>query len=153
MLEYKADAALALWSYVGSQPARLPIVIEFDGRSRVESVCLEEGARVGRSLAGQVDRAMRALRSMPPGPGCLAGKRLGLAEAFAEESRKWRRKRARAAEVEHRCLMRDPLCVGRIAPVCALRSDGSWHTYRDACEACRDPFVTGYNDGDCSRLP
>ena len=48
--DYKHDTVLTLWSYVGSPSGRLPIVIEFDARSRVESVCVEEGASVGSKL-------------------------------------------------------------------------------------------------------
>ncbi len=150
--DYKRDTVLTLWSYVGSGSPRLPIVIELDGRARVESVCLEEGVSLGSRAREQLDRAIRTLRAMRPAPACLAGTRLELAEDFADASRGWRRKTRALPEVEEFCLRSQQGCVGWNEPVCALLNDGSRETYRDACQACRDPNVRGYDEGRC-QLP
>ena len=154
VVDYKRDTVLTLWSYVGSESPRLPVVVEFDPRARVESVCLEQDASVGRRVREQLDRAIRTLRAMPPGPACLAGTRLELAEDFADASKGWRRKSYRRPEVEELCTLAERRCLGTWRePVCALTTDGSRKTYPDACQACRDPAVTGYDAGDCSILP
>jgi len=154
VVDYKRDTVLTLWGYVGSESPRLPVVIEFDPRARVESVCVEQGASVGRRVRGQLDRAIRTLRAMPPAPACLAGTRLELAEDFADASKGWRRKSYRRPEVEELCTVGERRCLGAWRePVCALRTDGSRKTYPDACQACRDPAVTGYDAGNCSILP
>jgi len=145
---------LTLWGYVGSESPRLPVVIEFDPRARVESVCVEQGASVGRRVRERLDRAIRTLRAMPPAPACLAGTRLELAEDFADASKGWRRKSYRRPEVEELCTVVEQRCLGAWRePVCALRTDGSRKTYPDACQACRDPAVTGYDAGECRILP
>jgi hypothetical protein len=151
--DYKRDTVLTLWSYVGSE-SRLPVVIEFDPRARVESVCLERGASVGSRARARLDRAIRTLRAMPPGPACLAGRRLELAEDFADASKGWRRPGERRPEVEEPCTLMQRRCLGAARePVCALLTDGRRKTYPDACQACRDPAVTGYDEGTCSILP
>jgi hypothetical protein len=147
--DYKRDTVLTLWGYVGSQAPRLPIVIELDDRARVDSVCLEEGASVGSRVRQQLDRAIRTLRAMPPAPACLAGTRLELGEDFAEASRGWRGREHRQPRVEELCSPGLQSCAGWQDPVCALLSDGSRETYPDACQACRDPAVTGYDEGRC----
>jgi hypothetical protein len=146
--DYKRDTVLTLWGYVGSQSSRLPIVIEFDDRARVASVCMEEGASVGSKVRKQLDRAIRTLRAMPPAPACLAGTRLELGEDLAEASRGGRRNERRPV-VEAQCLPIQPPCAGWQEPVCALLTDGSRETYPDVCQACRDPAVTGYDEGRC----
>jgi hypothetical protein len=154
VVDYKRDTVLTLWSYVGSESPRLAVVIEFDSRARVESVCVEEGASVGYRVRERLDRAIRTLRAMPPGPACLAGTRLELAEDFADASRGWRRKSYRRPEVEELCGLAQERCLGALRePVCALLTDGRRKTYPDACEACRDPAVTGYDAGTCWILP
>ncbi len=151
VVDYKRDTVLTLWSYVGSESPRLPVVIHFDPRARVESVCVEPGATVGRRAPDQLARAIRTLRAMPPAPACLAGTRLELAEDFADASKGWRRKSNRLPDVEELCTLGERRCLGSWRdPVCALRTDGSRKTYPDACQACRDPAVTGYDAGNCS---
>jgi hypothetical protein len=153
VVDYKRDTVLTLWSYLGAGSPRLPLVLEFDRRARVESVCVEPDASFGRGVRRQLDRAIRALRAMPPGPACLAGTRLELAEDFADASKGWRRKEGRRPEVEQLCTLGERRCLGAWRePVCALRNDGSRKTYADACQACRDPAVTGYDAGNCSEL-
>ena len=152
--DFKRDTVLTLWSYVGSESPRLPVVIEFDPRARVASVCVEEGASVGSGVRERLDRAVRALRAMPPGPACLAGRRLELAEDFVDASKGWRRKSNRRPEVEELCTLGERRCAGPSRePVCALLTDGRRKTYPDACQACRDPNVSGYDEGTCSIRP
>ena len=152
--DYKHDTVLTLWSYVGSESPRLPVVIQFDPRARVESVCLEEGTSVGSAARAKLERATRALRAMPPGPACLAGTRLELAEDFADASKGWRRKTKSRPEVEELCTLGERTCVGASRePVCALFTDGRRKTYPDACQACRDPSVSGYDEGACQIRP
>jgi hypothetical protein len=141
---------MTLWSYVGPKTPRLAAVLLFDDRARVESVCLESGASLGsRAARAQLDRAIRTLRAMPPAPACLAGTRLELAEDLADANRSWRGG-SRTPQVEERCSPGlQPSCAGWQEPVCALLSDGSRETYPDACQACRDPAVTGYDEGRC----
>ena len=86
---------------------------------------------------------------MPPAPACLAGTRLELAEDFAAASRSRGGRERRQPEVEERCFPGQQSCAGWREPVCALLSDGSRETYPDACQACRDPAVTGYDEGRC----
>jgi len=147
--DYKRDTVLTVWSYVGSDSPRLPLVIGFDSRARVESVCVEEAARIARKARDRLDLAIRTLRALPPGPDCLAGRRLDLAEDFADATHEWRRKSRRRPEVEELCFPGQQRCAGWREPVCALKSDGSRKTYPDACEACRDRSVTGYDEGTC----
>jgi hypothetical protein len=148
VVDFRRDTVLTLWGYVGSRPSRFPVVVELDARARIESVCLEEGASLGRRARDELERATRTLRAMPPGPACLAGRRLELGEDFADATRDSRRGRRRP-QVQELCALGQQSCVGWREPVCALRTDGSRKTYPDACEACRDPSVTGYDEGTC----
>ena len=147
--DYKRDTVMTLWGYVGSQASKLPLVLVFDARARVASVCLEKEASVGSRQRAQLDRAIRTLRSMRAGPACLAGTRLELAEDVADASHQWRGRARHQPEVEEFCMAGQQSCAGWREPVCALLSDGSRETYPDACEACRDPAVTGYDEGRC----
>jgi hypothetical protein len=146
--DFRRDTVLTLWGYVGSRPSRFPVVVELDARARIASVCLEEGASLGWRAREQLERAARTLRAMPPGPACLAGRRLELAEDFADATRGSGRAR-RQPQVQELCAPGQQVCVGWRDPVCALRKDGSRKTYSDACQACRDPDVTGYDEGTC----
>jgi hypothetical protein len=149
VVDFKRDTVMTVWSYVGSDLPRLPLVLVFDARARVESVCAEGRSRgSGKARAG-LERAIRALRAMPPAPRCLAGTRLDLSEDFAEATSRWRRQSWQRREPEELCLPLQQRCVGWREPVCGLRSDGSRRTYADACEACRDPSVEGYDEGVC----
>jgi hypothetical protein len=145
--DYKRDTVLTVWSYVGSAVPRL--AIDFDARARVDRVCAEAGVRVGRKARTELERAVRALRAMPPAPRCLAGRSLDLRDEFANATSGWRRRRP---EVEELCFSGQQLCTGWREPVCALLSDGSRRTYPDECAACRDPAVAGYDEGRCQGL-
>jgi hypothetical protein len=149
VVDYRKDTVLTLWSYVGARSGRFPVVVALDARARIESLCLEEGVSLGRRARQQLERATRTLRGMPPGPACLAGTRLELGEDFADASRGWRRPTRPRPQVEELCSPGQQSCVGWTEPVCALKTDGDRETYPDACQACRDPAVTGYDAGTC----
>jgi hypothetical protein len=149
VVDWKRDAVLTLWGYVGSQLRRLPVSVDFDAAARVEAVCLAPDASVPRPQRKNVARGMRALESMRRTPSCLAGRRLALGEAWAEQARGSGNRRSRDPEPEHRCSIRDPGCDSFGPPVCALRSNGRRVEFRDRCEACRDPNVVGYDDYPC----
>ncbi len=44
---------------------------------------------------------------------------------------------------------RPEVCTMDYRPVCAQRRDGSFKTYSNWCNACTDPNVVGYYDGEC----
>jgi hypothetical protein len=51
-------------------------------------------------------------------------------------------------------LCRDPrpeVCTMEYDPVCGLKKDRSPATYSNACEACADPMVLGYFQGECRK--
>ncbi len=41
------------------------------------------------------------------------------------------------------------ICPAVYLPVCGIRGDGSLKTYQSSCEACQDPRVDSYTDGNC----
>jgi hypothetical protein len=151
--DYKRDTILTLWGYVGSRSSRLPVVLELDSRARIESVCLEEGGSLDRETRQQLERAIRTLRAMRPGPACLAGTRLELAEDFADAGARWRPRTPAIPRTDELCAMGQQRCTGWREPVCALFSDGRRATYPDACEACLAAGVRGYDEGPCPIYP
>ena len=53
-------------------------------------------------------------------------------------------------EVEKMCTSPRPeVCTMDYAPVCGIRADSTANTYSNACSACSDPKVIGYNTGEC----
>jgi len=127
----------------------LALGVEVGGDGSPRSVCAapEAGAlpwRARRALA----RANASLGSLPRAPACLAGARLDLTEAVAKASASLR---TRAQAALGSCLsIRDHLCLEQDAPVCGVFPDGTRRSYRNACEACRNPSLTGWLEGACS---
>jgi len=151
VVDWKRDAVGTLWAYVGSEPRRLPVSVDFDADARVERACLDPDAWVTRPLRRNVARGLRAVESTPRPPACLAGRRLSLADAWVEQARGARGRQRSSSEPANRCSFRDPTCGGDFPrPVCALRRDGRRVDYDDQCEACRDPSVVGWDDGACA---
>lgn len=149
VVEYKRDTILTLWGYVGARPSRLPVVLELDSDARIESVCIEDGAALDRASRQQLERASRTLRAMRPGPRCLAGTRLELAEDFAAARARWRPRTPAIPRTDQLCARGQQRCTGWRDAVCALFSDGRRATYPDACEACLAAGVRGYDEGPC----
>ena len=44
---------------------------------------------------------------------------------------------------------RPEICTQDYRPVCAQLPDGTFKTYSNGCNACSDPIVVGYRDGEC----
>lgn len=44
---------------------------------------------------------------------------------------------------------RSDMCTMDYTPVCALTAAGDWSTKSNACSACGDAEVVGYNEGEC----
>jgi hypothetical protein len=45
--------------------------------------------------------------------------------------------------------VRPEMCTMDYNPVCGSSSDGSSKTYSNGCNACSDPKVTSYSQGEC----
>ena len=45
--------------------------------------------------------------------------------------------------------LRPEMCTMDYNPVCGNLSEGSFKTYSNGCNACSDPMVTSYSQGDC----
>jgi hypothetical protein len=45
--------------------------------------------------------------------------------------------------------LRPEMCTMDYTPVCGNLSDGSFKTYSNGCNACSDPKVTSYSQGEC----
>ena len=45
---------------------------------------------------------------------------------------------------------RSQICTMNYLPVCGYRSDGTVETFSNACTACSDTDVIGYDDAGCS---
>jgi len=147
--EWKRDAVLALWGYVGSELRRLPVSVAFDSAARVDPVCLAPGASVPRPARESVGRGMRSLASMRRAPACLADRSLSLADAWAAEAKRWRGKQSRERGAENRCTSREPRCPSVGLPVCGLRDDGRRVEFPNRCEACQDSSIVGYDERPC----
>ena len=45
--------------------------------------------------------------------------------------------------------LRPEMCTMDYNPVCGNLSDGTFKTYSNGCNACSDPDVTRYSQGEC----
>ena len=45
--------------------------------------------------------------------------------------------------------LRPEMCTMDYNPVCGSLSEGSFKTYSNGCNACSDPIVTSYTQGEC----
>ena len=58
---------------------------------------------------------------------------------------------AQFEEIDNLCIdPRPQVCTMNYLPVCGILEDNSKKTYSNACSACSDGNVVGYNKGACS---
>lgn len=52
--------------------------------------------------------------------------------------------------IQHHCEEPRPqACTREYVPVCAIKKDNSSGLYGNACSACSNPEIVGYNEGAC----
>ncbi len=135
----------SLWEY----PAGVPLHVALRSDRRVGLVCVgSESARPGWSARDRVAASLGALRSLPPGPACLAGTTLDLTGELTRRSIPAGAIRLPVGTRSCR-EFQGVRCVPQPVEVCAVFQDGRRRTYPNACEACREPSVVGYLDFEC----
>lgn len=146
--DYREALTTELARALSWQIPELPTSVELDPESRVERVCAApEAASLPWKIRRRLVESTASLRSLDPGPACAAGTRIDLQASLAGLGRALAESRVQNLGS---CLsLRRSICIEQDAPVCGVFADGTYRTYRNACQACESSSIRGWMEGPC----